>query len=127
MAEKPIVYDDHESGRSPSGEETKLGDTAYGGLPPDPDEGLSEEEKAKIVSRRSLDISANAKVDKDRALLWRLDLKLIPWLCLLYLISFLDSTMFAPTTLQHTSDKITHHRDKCWKRETCWANYRPAP
>ncbi|RDH37148.1 MFS general substrate transporter [Aspergillus welwitschiae] len=42
----------------------------------DPDEGLSEEEKAKI----------------DRALLWKLDLRLIPWLSLLYLISFLDRT-----------------------------------
>ncbi|KAF2759338.1 MFS general substrate transporter [Pseudovirgaria hyperparasitica] len=28
----------------------------------------------------------------DRKLLWRLDIKLIPWLCLLYLISFLDRT-----------------------------------
>jgi len=46
----------------------------YGALPPDPDAGLSDEEKAKI----------------DRKLLWQLDLKLIPWLCLLYLISFLD-------------------------------------
>lgn len=29
---------------------------------------------------------------QDRALLWKLDLRLIPWLCLLYLISFLDRT-----------------------------------
>ncbi|PWY86932.1 putative MFS transporter [Aspergillus heteromorphus CBS 117.55] len=42
----------------------------------DPDHGLSEEEKAKI----------------DRALLWKLDLRLIPWLSLLYLVSFLDRT-----------------------------------
>ncbi|KAL2815642.1 major facilitator superfamily domain-containing protein [Aspergillus cavernicola] len=42
----------------------------------DPDEGLSEEERAEI----------------DRALLWKLDLKLVPWLSLLYLISFLDRT-----------------------------------
>ena len=27
---------------------------------------------------------------QDRKLLWKLDLRLIPWLCLLYLISFLD-------------------------------------
>jgi hypothetical protein len=40
---------------------------------PDPDAGLSDEERAKI----------------DRALLWKLDIRLIPWLCLLYLISFL--------------------------------------
>ncbi|KAF9884628.1 hypothetical protein FE257_001381 [Aspergillus nanangensis] len=42
----------------------------------DPDEGLSDEERKKI----------------DRALVWKLDLKLIPWLSLLYLISFLDRT-----------------------------------
>ncbi|KAI9368611.1 major facilitator superfamily domain-containing protein [Aspergillus egyptiacus] len=42
----------------------------------DPDEGLSEEERAKI----------------DRALLWKLDWRLVPWLSLLYLISFLDRT-----------------------------------
>ncbi|KAL4959355.1 major facilitator superfamily domain-containing protein [Aspergillus stella-maris] len=42
----------------------------------DPDEGLSAEERAKI----------------DRRLLWKLDLKLVPWLSLLYLISFLDRT-----------------------------------
>lgn len=43
---------------------------------PDPDEGLSEEEKAKI----------------DRQLLWKLDCRLVPWLSLLYLVSFLDRT-----------------------------------
>ncbi|KAJ6087751.1 hypothetical protein N7467_006665 [Penicillium canescens] len=42
----------------------------------DPDEGLSEEERAKI----------------DRKLLWKLDLRLVPWLSLLYLVSFLDRT-----------------------------------
>ncbi|KAF3386825.1 hypothetical protein F1880_001368 [Penicillium rolfsii] len=42
----------------------------------DPDAGLSEEEKAKI----------------DRKLLWKLDIRLVPWLSLLYLISFLDRT-----------------------------------
>ncbi|KAI9812990.1 MAG: hypothetical protein M1832_006427 [Thelocarpon impressellum] len=45
-------------------------------FPVDPDAHLSAEEHAKI----------------DRALLWKLDLKLIPWLCLLYLASFLDRT-----------------------------------
>jgi sugar phosphate permease len=29
---------------------------------------------------------------QDRALLWKLDLQLIPWLAFLYLISFLDRT-----------------------------------
>ncbi|OOQ91533.1 putative MFS transporter [Penicillium brasilianum] len=42
----------------------------------DPDAGLSEEEKARI----------------DRKLLWKLDLRLVPWLSLLYLVSFLDRT-----------------------------------
>ncbi|KAK2796734.1 hypothetical protein FQN51_009072 [Onygenales sp. PD_10] len=42
----------------------------------DPDAGLSEEEKAEI----------------DKKLVRKLDLRLIPWLCLLYLVSFLDRT-----------------------------------
>ncbi|KAJ5115354.1 hypothetical protein NUU61_001113 [Penicillium alfredii] len=42
----------------------------------DPDAGLSDEEKAKI----------------DRQLLWKLDIRLVPWLSLLYLVSFLDRT-----------------------------------
>ncbi|KAM5434945.1 hypothetical protein McaMca56_006555 [Microsporum canis] len=42
----------------------------------DPDAHLSEEERKKL----------------DRALLWKLDLKLVPWLSLLYLVSFLDRT-----------------------------------
>ncbi|TVY68633.1 putative transporter [Lachnellula suecica] len=43
-------------------------------LPPDPDAHLSAEERAAI----------------DRKLLWKLDLTLIPWLCILYLLAFLD-------------------------------------
>jgi len=45
-------------------------------LPPDPDAHLSPEERHKI----------------ERALLWKLDRTLIPFLCLLYLTSFLDRT-----------------------------------
>lgn len=45
-------------------------------LPEDPDAGLDDEEKAAI----------------DRKLVWRLDMMLIPWLCLLYLMAFLDRT-----------------------------------
>ncbi|KAJ5372989.1 Major facilitator superfamily domain general substrate transporter [Penicillium concentricum] len=42
----------------------------------DPDAGKSDEERAEI----------------DRKLLWQLDLRLVPWLSLLYLVSFLDRT-----------------------------------
>lgn len=45
-------------------------------LPDDPDVNCSEEEKAAI----------------DAKLVRRLDLLLIPWLCLLYLMAFLDRT-----------------------------------
>ncbi|KAJ5032350.1 uncharacterized protein L3040_008956 [Drepanopeziza brunnea f. sp. 'multigermtubi'] len=45
-------------------------------LPPDPDAHLTAEEKAAV----------------DRKLLWKLDLTLIPWLCILYLLAFLDRT-----------------------------------
>ncbi|KAK6842046.1 hypothetical protein PG990_005968 [Apiospora arundinis] len=50
--------------------------TGYHDLPYDPDTHLSPEERAKI----------------DRALVWRLDWILIPWLCVLYLLAFLDRT-----------------------------------
>lgn len=45
-------------------------------LPPDPDAQLSDHERAAI----------------DRRLVWRLDLMMIPWLSLLYLLAFLDRT-----------------------------------
>ena len=37
---------------------------------------------------------------QDRKLLWKLDLRLIPWLCLLYLISFLDRTNIGNAKIQ---------------------------
>ncbi len=74
---------DSDSGHSPADDEKKLGmehgeyeTLGHDQLPPDPDAHLSPEERAAI----------------DRKLLWKLDLRLIPWLCLLYLISFLDRT-----------------------------------
>ncbi|KAL2801872.1 major facilitator superfamily domain-containing protein [Aspergillus granulosus] len=56
----------------------------------DPDEGLSDEERAKI----------------DRALLWKLDLKLVPWLSLLYLISFLDRTNIGNAKLANLQEDL---------------------
>lgn len=53
-------------------------------LPADPDDHLSPEEKARI----------------DRQLVWKLDLRLIPWLCFLYLISFLDRTNIGNAKIQ---------------------------
>ncbi|KAK4129087.1 MFS general substrate transporter [Parathielavia appendiculata] len=47
-----------------------------GDMPRDPDAHLSEEEKAEV----------------DRRLVWKLDWMLIPWLCFLYLLAFLDRT-----------------------------------
>ncbi|KIW72636.1 hypothetical protein PV04_00816 [Phialophora macrospora] len=69
---------DSDDGRAPSENEKHIeGEQPVHVLElPDPDEGLSEEERKKI----------------DRALLWKLDLQLIPWLAFLYLISFLDRT-----------------------------------
>ncbi|KAJ8110527.1 hypothetical protein ONZ43_g5847 [Nemania bipapillata] len=65
----------HESSRDER--EEREGDGSLQGVGiPDPDAHLSPEEKDKI----------------ERQLLWRLDLVLIPWLCLLYLLAFLDRT-----------------------------------
>ncbi|EJT72247.1 hypothetical protein GGTG_09113 [Gaeumannomyces tritici R3-111a-1] len=45
-------------------------------LPPDPDASLTEEQRKQV----------------DRDLVTRLDWRLMPWLCLLYLLAFLDRT-----------------------------------
>ncbi|KAK4214814.1 major facilitator superfamily domain-containing protein [Rhypophila decipiens] len=67
------MSDDREKG-SQNGEGSH--DEGLLDMPPDPDAHLSPEEKAEI----------------DRKLLWKLDLKLLPWLCFLYLLAFLDRT-----------------------------------
>ncbi|KAI1376423.1 MFS general substrate transporter [Hypoxylon crocopeplum] len=60
------------------------------GLPPDPDAHLSQEEKDKI----------------DRKLLWKLDWILIPWLCILYLLAFLDRTNIGNAKVAHLTDDL---------------------
>ena len=71
-----------------------------GELVPDPDAGLSDEERAR----------------HERALLWKLDLRLIPWLSLLYLISFLDREYCAgsraPSHTLTTSARHEHRERK---------------
>ena len=57
---------------------------------PDPDEGKSEEEKRKI----------------DKALVWKVDKWLIPWLSLLYLLSFLDRTNIGNARLAGMEDDL---------------------
>ncbi|EQK98930.1 MFS transporter [Ophiocordyceps sinensis CO18] len=51
----------------------------------DPDAGLSEDERKAA----------------ERKLLWKLDLKLIPWLSLLYLVCFLDRTNIGNAKIAH--------------------------
>ncbi|KAI0850387.1 MFS general substrate transporter [Daldinia vernicosa] len=63
---------------------------AFDGLPPDPDAHLSQEEKDKI----------------DRKLVWRLDWILIPWLCILYLLAFLDRTNIGNAKVAHLTDDL---------------------
>lgn len=59
---------------------------------PDPDEGLSEEERAAHVRLNTLYSVILTYRPQDKKLLRKLDFKLIPWLSFLYLISFLDRT-----------------------------------
>lgn len=59
-------------------------------LPPDPDAHLSESERAAI----------------DRKLVWRLDLVMIPWLSLLYLLAFLDRTNIGNAKIAGLSDDL---------------------
>ena len=87
---------DNDSAHSPSDDE-KTGQGAFqnlghGELPPDPDAHLSLEERAAIVCsiHRIPPLSWLINLFKDRKLVWKLDLRLIPWLCLLYLIRYLE-------------------------------------
>ncbi|OLN93219.1 putative transporter C1002.16c-like protein 14 [Colletotrichum chlorophyti] len=54
--------------------------------PPDPDAHLSADERAEVVGHTP------RRCALERKLVWRLDKKLIPWLCLLYLLAFLHRT-----------------------------------
>ncbi|KAF2262120.1 MFS general substrate transporter [Lojkania enalia] len=57
---------------------------------PDPDVGKSEEEREKL----------------DKALVWKIDLWLVPWLSLLYLLSFLDRTNIGNARVAHMERDI---------------------
>ncbi|KAK4132773.1 MFS general substrate transporter [Trichocladium antarcticum] len=59
-------------------------------LPTDPDSHLSPAERAEI----------------DRKLLWKLDLKLLPWLCFLYLLAFLDRTNIGNAKIAGLTDDL---------------------
>ncbi|KAF7894263.1 hypothetical protein EAF00_007777 [Botryotinia globosa] len=69
--------DGHARTGSTSDEEKVVASAAIqSNLPADPDAHLSDAERKAI----------------DRKLVWKLDLYLIPWLCILYLLAFLDRT-----------------------------------
>ena len=83
---------------------------AYHGLPPDPDAHLSEAERLAI----------------DKKLVRKLDLKLIPWLSLLYLMSFLDRKQ--KQTIAMSNDGESHFanssklfRNEYWKCKNRWS------
>ncbi|KAG5934988.1 hypothetical protein E4U60_003421 [Claviceps pazoutovae] len=59
----------------------------------DPDAGLSEAQRKEV----------------ERKLLWKLDLALIPWLCLLYLICFLDRTNIGNAKIAHLEKHTCIH------------------
>ncbi|CAJ2501277.1 Uu.00g041300.m01.CDS01 [Anthostomella pinea] len=63
---------------------------AIQGIPADPDAHLSEEEIKKV----------------DRKLLRRLDFMLIPWLCILYLLAFLDRTNIGNAKVAGLADDL---------------------
>lgn len=100
MAEKAEARQHAESGsdRSPSANEmmpVKADPLGVLNSVPDPDAGLSDEERIKL----------------DKKLMWKIDLFLIPWLCLLYLVSFLDRTNIGNAKIQglQTDLKMTNN------------------
>ncbi|KAI1759332.1 MFS general substrate transporter [Hypoxylon sp. FL1150] len=77
--EKPSTSHDSENGH-----------VVVEGLPPDPDAHLGQQEKDEI----------------DRKLVRRLDWILIPWLCILYLLAFLDRTNIGNAKVAHLTDDL---------------------
>lgn len=59
---------------------------------PDPDEGKTAEERAAIVGSLPTRSKQHSLTSQDRKLMRKVDRWMIPWLCLLYLLSFLDRT-----------------------------------
>lgn len=64
----------------------------------DPDAGKSDEERAKIVRLFTCIPRMSANNLQDKKLVRRIDLWLIPWLCLLYLLSFLGELIIHPAS-----------------------------
>jgi len=76
----------------------------------DPEKAIKEQYQAGpyggeiVVSRQVLEqwnaMSLEEKKHFERKLLWKLDFRLIPWLSLLYLLSFLDRTNIGNAKIQ---------------------------
>lgn len=72
----------------------------------DPDHGLTPEE-AKAA---------------DKKLLWKLDLMLLPWLTLLYLVSFLDRYT-CPSICAHPPRLTLVRQNQHWQCKNRWLNH----
>ena len=55
-------------------------------------------------------MSNEDKAQFEKRLLWKLDLRLVPWLSLLYLLSFLDRTNIGNAKLQGVSSPVRGRR-----------------
>lgn len=82
----------------------------------DPEKGIKEQYQAGpyggeiVVNPQVLEqwnaMSPEEKKHFKRKLLWKLDFRLIPWLCLLYLLSFLDRTNIGNAKIQGVRKSI---------------------
>ena len=73
---------------------------------PDPDEPLSDEERGKLVSGKVILPATANRLLRRKGPCSKLDLYLIPWLCLLYLISFLDRTNIGNAKIEGLQDDL---------------------
>lgn len=84
-----------------------LGDSSLDGLP-DPDAMLSEEERAAIVRIvipfSVLRLLTDSTHTQDKKLVSKLDMKLIPWLTLLYLLCFLGNNLLPRSLAGRAAD-----------------------
>lgn len=88
VADPTLRTDNEKSAALYASDVSSSGAGEYDDLP-DPDAGKSDEERAKLVSLplSSLLCLRLTDINQDKALVWKMDKWLIPWLSLLYLLS----------------------------------------
>lgn len=66
--------------------------------------GISVEVLRHVLPNPDADKTADEQASLDKNILWKVDQNLIPWLCLIYLLCFLDRTNIGRSILWRFND-----------------------